>query len=144
MRIFLAVVLSFRMITISTQGGLEHELAPLPWSEDWDTCRCGKSSVSIAQETKSGQADGDILLHFENSTDNWRIRILFNQVIKDLRDTVGRKAECDKRACVLESKESNEERDKKVNNFEFSRIVCSDLIMQQSINPNPDRRYPVC
>eukprot|EP00112_Aurelia_sp_Birch-Aquarium-sp1_P010196 Seg2189.7 transcript_id=Seg2189.7/GoldUCD/mRNA.D3Y31 product="hypothetical protein" protein_id=Seg2189.7/GoldUCD/D3Y31 len=103
------------MISISTQGNIEHERASSPWLEDWDTCRCGKASVSMAQESGSGQTDGDILLHFEKSTDNWRMRILFNQVVYNLRDTAGRKAGCDKKACVLESK-GNEERGKKGSN----------------------------
>ena len=108
MWVFVTVISSFSMIIIVAQGNLEHEFAPSTWLEDWDTCRCGKSSVSIAQESRSGQAVGDILLHFERSTDEWRIRILFNQAVNYLKDTAGRKAGCDKRACVLESKGSKE------------------------------------
>lgn len=75
----------------------------------------------MAQESGSGQTDGDILLHFEKSTDNWRMRILFNQVVYNLRDTAGRKAGCDKKACVLESK-GNEERGKKVQTLMLYRL----------------------
>ena len=113
MWVLVTVISSLSMIIIVAQGNLDHEFAPSPWLEDWDTCRCGKSSVSIAQESGSGQAVGDILLHFKKSSDDWRIRILFNQVVNNLKDTAGRKAGCDKKACVLESKGSKE-RSKKV------------------------------